>query len=71
MLRCNQFLSKSEQQRFEEIQNRAFGKYQNPLNFEAAAEPFDATVTVSLDGEHFAESGGSTYRYESAAGKKK
>ena len=30
---CSQFLSKSEQQRFEEIWKRALRKYQNPLNF--------------------------------------
>ena len=39
--------------------------------FEGAAEPFDATVHVSLDGQSYPEGGGATFRYEGAAGKKK
>ena len=39
--------------------------------FEGAAEPFDAAVHVSLDGQSYPEGAGATFRYEGAAGKKK
>ena len=42
----------------------------SPL-FEGATEPFDTTVQVSLDGQHYAETGGGTFRYEGGGGKPK
>ena len=39
--------------------------------FEGAAEPFDAAVHVSLDGQSYPDGAGATFRYEGAAGKKK
>ena len=39
--------------------------------FEGAEEPFDTTVQASLDGQHFSEKGGATYRFEGGGAKKK
>ena len=39
--------------------------------FEGAAEPFETTVQVSLDGQHFAAGGGATFKYEGGGAKKK
>ena len=39
--------------------------------FEGAEEPFDTMVQVSLDGQHYSEKGGGSFRFEGGGAKKK